>query len=190
VRLRRVLTVASAFLAVAASSASATASSAGASATASDSGSAPGPWRPYRSQPFTDPAGTACPFALHGAIVRDEELVRTLLSNADGLPAEQEFTGPLVMRFTNLSNHVSVERNLSGTGWWFYAEGGTTFGHGVGHMGIGIHAVNITPPPGEYYLTGTFDFVSRPDGTRDSVIERGHSEDLCRTLSRKVDASL
>lgn len=147
------------------------------------SASSPSPWQRYHEQSFTEPAGDVCPFALHGDIVQDHELFRTLQTYPDGSPEEQEFVGPLVIRFTNLSTGASVERNLTGTGYFFYEPDGSIRGHGLGHIAIGIHAVNTSPPPGEYVLTGSFNFVLRPDGTRDFTIQGGTMENLCDTLA-------
>jgi hypothetical protein len=49
-------------------------------------------------------------------------------------------------------------------------------------MGIGIHAGNTSPPPGAYVLTGAFDFILRPDGTRSFSVQGG-TENLCHTLA-------
>jgi hypothetical protein len=173
VRLRRVL--GGGFAAVTA----AAAVLAGSPAAFADS---PNPWQPFHSEPFNLAAGDVCAFAVHGDIVSDHELVRTLQTYPDGTPREQEFVGPLVIRYTNVSTGKSVERNLTGTGWWFFDQDGTISGHGVGHMGIGVHAVNTSPPPGEYVLTGSFDFVLNPDGTRTFTVQ-GTVENLCQTLA-------
>jgi hypothetical protein len=146
------------------------------------SASSPSPWQPFHEQSFTQPAGAVCPFALHGDVVTDHTLFRTLQTYPDGSPKEQEFVGPLVIRFTNLSTDASVERNLTGVAYFFYEPDGTIQGHGIGHIAIGIHAVNTSPPPGEYVLTGSFNFVLRPDGTRDFTIQGGTVENLCETL--------
>jgi hypothetical protein len=177
VRLRRVLPVCAGTLAAGGLTAGL------AVASSTSAGSPPGPWQDFRSKPFTQPAGEVCPFALHGDIVKDEEQVRNLLTYPDGTPQEQQFRGPLVIRFTNQSNGKSVERNLNGAGWWFFAKDGTTFGRGIGHMGLGIHKINTSPAPGEFYLSGTFDFVLNPDGTRNFTIEEGTAENLCETLA-------
>ena len=145
--------------------------------------SSPSPWQPVHEQPFTQPAGAVCPFALHGDIVTDHVLVRTLQTYPDGSAEEQEFAGPLVIRFTNLSTGASVERNLTGIAYFFYEPDGTIEGHGLGHIAIGIHAVNTSPPPGEYVITGSYTFVLRPDGTRDFTVQGGTVENLCDTLA-------
>lgn len=87
-----------------------------------------------------------------------------------------------MIKYTNLSNGASVERNLTGTGWFFFDKDGTIRGHGVGHLGLSVHAVNTDPPPGEYIITGAFSFVINPDNTRDFSVH-GTVENLCETLS-------
>ena len=178
-RLRRVLIICGGTLAAAGLTAGGLAMASSPRST----GTPPGPWQDYRSQPFTQAAGEVCPFALHGDIVKDEEQVRNLLTYPDGSPQEQQFRGPLVIKFTNQSNGKSVVRDLNGTGWWFYGKDGTIYGRGTDHMGLGIHKVNTSPAPGEYYLSGTFDFVLNADGTRDFTFERGSAENLCQTLA-------
>ena len=177
-RLRRVLLTAGATLAAA--------GLAGGLAIASSpsGGSPPGAWQKFRSAPFTDAAGAVCSFAVHGDIVKDREQVRNLLTYPDGTPQEQQFRGPLVIRFTNESTGRSVVRDLSGTGWFFYTPAGALqYGHGFQHMSLGIHTVNTSPAPGEYYLSGTFDFAINADGTRNFTVEHGSAENLCETLA-------
>ena len=168
-RLRRVLAAAGTVAAVAGI----------APAAAADS---PNPWQPFRSDPFTDAAGVVCPFELHGDPVADKELVRTLQTNPDGTPREQEFVGQLVFKFTNMSTGASVERNLTGTGFFFFDPDGTISGNGRGHIGLGVHIGNPTSPPGEWVLTGRFDFVLGADGVRTFSIH-GTQEDICQTLA-------
>lgn len=147
------------------------------------SASAPHPWQPFRSEPFTTAAGDQCPFAVQGDIVKDHELVRTLQANPDGSPKEQEFVGALIIRFTNLATGASVTRNLTGTAFFFTEPDGTVRGEGRGHINIGVHSVNTDPPPGEYVLTGKYDFVLNPDRTRDFHVQGGNVENLCETLA-------
>lgn len=179
-RLRRVLTICGTTLAAAGLS-----TGLAVALTPSSGGSSPGPWTDFRSEPFTDAAGEVCPFELHGDIVKDGEQVRTLLSYPDGSPQEQEFRGPLFIKFTNTSNGKSVVRDLTGTGWWFFAPDGATYAHAFQHMSLGIHKANagMTPAPGEYYLSGEFDFALNADGTRNFTIEHGSAENLCETLA-------
>lgn len=146
--------------------------------------SSPSPWQPFREQPFTNAAGTVCPFAVHGDIVKDHELVRTLQTNPDGSPREQEFVGPLIIRFTNLSTGASAVRNLTGTGFFITDPDGTIHGNGRGHIALGI-SIASNPPEraGEWVLTGRFDFVLGADGTRTFHVQGGTQENLCDTLA-------
>jgi len=177
VRLRRVLPICAATLAGAGLAAGV------AIASSPSAGSPPGQWQNYRSQPFAYTAGDVCAFGVHGDIVKDKERMRTLLTYPDGKPQEQEFTGPLFVRFTNQSSGKSVVRDLSGTGWFFYGRDGATFGHAFEHLSISIHQVNTSPAPGLYYLSGAFDFAINPDGTRNFTVEHGTTENVCRTLA-------
>jgi hypothetical protein len=136
------------------------------------SAASPAPWQPFRSRPFAE----VCPFALRGDIVSRHELLRMLARYPDGSPQEQEFVGPLVIKYTNLSTRTSVERNLTGTGYFFFDPDGTIRGHGLGHIGIGIHTGNVAPPAGEYVLTGSFDFLLNPDGTCSFDVQGGTVE--------------
>jgi hypothetical protein len=146
--------------------------------------SSPSPWQPFRTEPFTDAPGVVCPFGLRGDIVKDHELVRTLQTNPDDSPREQEFVGPLIIRFTNMSTGASVERNLTGTGFFFFDPDGTIHGNGRGHIAIGIHpATNPPERAGEWVLTGRFDFVLGADGTRTFDLQGGTQENLCETLA-------
>jgi hypothetical protein len=145
--------------------------------------SSPDPWQPFHSTPFTDAAGDVCAFAVRGDIVQDHEMFRTLVSYPDGTPREQEFVGPLVIRYTNLSTGASVVRNLTGTGYFFFDPDGTITGHGLGHIGISVHAGNTNPLPGEYVLTGSFSFVLDADGTSTFDVQGGNVENLCDTLA-------
>jgi hypothetical protein len=145
--------------------------------------SAPHPWQPFRSEPFTTAAGDQCPFAMHGAIVKDHELVRTLQTNPDGSPREQEFVGALIIRFTNLATGASVTRNLTGTAFFFTDPDGNVTGDGRGHIALGVHSFNTDPPAGEYVLTGRFDFTLNADHTRDFHVQGGNVENICETLA-------
>ena len=145
--------------------------------------SAPTPWQPFRVDPFTDAPGTVCAFGLHGDIVDDHELVRTLQTYPDGSPLEQEFVGPLIIKFTNMDSGASVIRNLTGTGYFFFDPDGSIHGTGLGHIGIGVHiGKTTTTPAGEWVLTGSFEFVLGADGVRTFDVT-GTQENLCETLA-------
>jgi hypothetical protein len=143
----------------------------------------PDPWQPYFSGSFTEAAGDVCPFAVQADDIQDHEEFRTLATYPDGSPQEQEFVGLLVYRYTNLSTGASVVRNLTGTGYFFYQPDGSTTGHGDGHIGLSVHAGNTDPPPGEYVITGAYDFTLEADGTVHFDLRGGTAENLCDTLA-------
>ena len=144
----------------------------------------PGPWQPFRSSSSSFAAGVVCPFAETGVPVLDKERFRNLALYPDGSPLEQEFAGPLKFQYTNLANGRTVVRNESGTALVFYATDGTVTFHGQGHIGISVLVGNPpSTPSGEWVLTGTFEAVIHPDGTKDFTLEHGTAENLCDTLA-------
>ena len=175
-RLRRVLGAVGVSAAVAGAALIATTPSAAAAQ--------PGPWQPFQSTPTSFAAGEVCPFAEEGVPVADEERFRDLSTYPDGSPQEQEFTGLLKFQYTNLANGKTVVRNETGTAVVFYATDGTISFHGEGHIGLSVHIGNPpSTPAGEWVLTGTFDAVLHPDGTKDFTLEHGTAENLCDTLA-------
>jgi hypothetical protein len=140
-------------------------------------------WQPYRTQPFTTPG--VCAFTMQGDIVRDEEEVRTDATFPDGSPRIQMFRGPLIIRFTNLSNGRSVVRELSSTGRMEYRPDGTTmlYSYGDGATSVRIFIGNATTPAGWYIPYGRFRLTIHPDGTRDLMPIHSEVENLCRTLA-------
>lgn len=146
--------------------------------------SQPGPWQPFRSTPTSFAAGVVCPFAEQGVPVADEERFRTLSTYPDGSPQEQQFTGLLKFQYTNLATGKTVVRNETGTAVVSFATDGTITFHGDGHIGISVPVGNPpSTPSGEWVLTGTFDAVLHPDGTKDFTLEHGTAENLCQTLA-------
>lgn len=142
----------------------------------------PHPWTPFRSESFTDAPGVVCSFGVQGDPVVDKEQVRTLQTNPDGSPFEQEFVGELIFRFTNLSTGASVERNLTGTGIFFFHPDGSITGNARGSISFGVHIGNPTSPTGEWVLTGRSEFNFAADGVRTFSLN-GTQENLCDTLA-------
>lgn len=140
-------------------------------------------WQPYRSHNFVDPAGTVCAFGLEGQDVRDGELIRTLAVDGAGNPTVQEITGPLVFRYTNESTGASVERDLSGTAWLYYAADGSQTWVGDGHLGLGIHQGDPYMSPGYRVLSGRYVLHIHAGHEPQTLWLDGTQEDLCRTLS-------
>ncbi|WP_042414803.1 hypothetical protein [Streptacidiphilus anmyonensis] len=143
----------------------------------------PGPWQPYRSSTFTDPAGNACAFTLTGVPVADREKIRTLAVDGSGAPTEQEITGQLVVRYTNESTGRSVDENLTGTAWLYYHADGSQTWVVSGHLGLGIHPGNPYSAPGYWILTG--HLTLQIDAAHHPYVAShdGPTEDLCADLT-------
>lgn len=75
-----------------------------------------GQWTPYHSEDLSYAAGDVCPFELVVHIVSDMERYRTTAYFPDGSPRYQEFTGQLVIEYTNTETGESVVHNLTGRG--------------------------------------------------------------------------
>jgi hypothetical protein len=146
--------------------------------------SAASPWQPFRSSPFDLPAGSRCPFELRGDIVTDKERIRTTQTNPDGTPAQQEVTGLLVVRYTNVDTGSSVERNLAGDALIDFRPDGSIARITLvqGHLAVGLAA---SDPGGPAFLVlDGRDFVVdfAPDGGRTITFGTGDVENICRTL--------
>uniref|UniRef100_UPI0005A76826 hypothetical protein n=1 Tax=Streptacidiphilus neutrinimicus TaxID=105420 RepID=UPI0005A76826 len=159
------------------------ADAAGRTGAAAASADQPGPWQPYHRGTITDPAGSACAFALTGVPVADREKIRTLAVDASGEPTEQEITGQLVVRYTNESNGRSADENLTGTGWLYYHADGSQTWVISGHLGMGIHPGNPYSPPGYWILSGRITLQIDAAHHPDVVSHEGTTEDLCAELS-------
>ncbi len=147
------------------------------------SADAKSPWTPYHSQDFVDAAGTVCPFELAGHIVSDKERYRTTAYFPDGSPRYQEFTGQLIIRYTNTATGESVVRNLTGRGdFEYFADGGFTLYDKGGHFGAGLHPGD-DPGAGYYVVTG-HGWAVHGDADGHYTLIEGHGtiENLCVTL--------
>jgi hypothetical protein len=151
---------------------------------ATASAAPPGPWEPYRTEPFELPAGARCPFGLRGDVLLDRERIRTLTEHPDGSPHLQEIIGPLMMRFTNTDTGRSVVRNLTGTALLDNGSDGSFTLYLVGgHMAVGLAA---TDPGGPAFLVFTGSrhaVVFGADGSRTPIYGHGPVENLCATLA-------
>jgi hypothetical protein len=148
------------------------------------SAGAASPWQPFRSAPFDLPAGSRCPFELTGAIVRDKERIRTLSTYADGSPAQQEVTGLLVVRYTNVATGESIDRNLTGDALIDLRPDGTIarFTLVEGHLAVGLGAGDAGGPAFLVLSGSGFAVDFAPDGSRTVTTGTGTAENVCQTL--------
>ena len=145
----------------------------------------PSPWTPYDGEDWVTEAGEVCSFAMGGEVVSDKERYRTTAWFPDGSPRYQEWTGQLIVRFTNLDSGESVERNLTGRGdFEYFADESWTLTAVGGHFAGAIRPGG-DPGPGWYVVTGSgYTLHSDADGDRTLTYGNGTVEDVCETLGR------
>ncbi|WP_151082002.1 hypothetical protein [Nocardioides cynanchi] len=142
-------------------------------------------WTDYRSSDFTLAAGAVCSFPLQGHVVADQERYRPTETYPDGSPRVQEFTGRLVVEYTNLDTGASVTRNLTGRSDFEYLpDGSFTLTDVGGHFAVGLHPGD-SPSTGFYVVNGVGSTVSfAADGHRTLTVSDGSTvENLCQTLA-------
>jgi hypothetical protein len=139
-------------------------------------------WTPYRTAPFTSPAGMNCTFALRGEPVRDREEIATFATFADGSPRVQQIRGDLRVRYTNLATGRSRVVDLDGIGTiQYFADGGTRL-YLDGPAAVGF-APSDPYPAGFYRLDGFHVVYTAPDrAVRRMVVDAGTEHDLCADL--------
>jgi hypothetical protein len=143
----------------------------------------PSPWTPYQGSDFEVAAGEVCSFPLAGEVVSDKERYRTTAWFPDGSPRYQEWTGQLIIRFTNLDSGESVERNLTGRGDFEYFDDGAWTLTAVGGHFAGALREGGDPGPGWYVVTGSgYTLHADADGKRTLTYGDGRVENLCETL--------
>lgn len=154
----------------------------GVGATAADSaGRNPGGWTRYHAQSFTTAPGDLCDFRLRSTVRFDREYVRTTDFFPNGDPKLQQYSGPLVVRLTNLETDAKIQRDLSGRGVVSYrAEGSYDF-RTQGPAAIGFHDGDSLDP-GYYLLRGIHVVRFNADGSRELILDHGTEHDLCDDL--------
>jgi hypothetical protein len=141
------------------------------------------PWKPYRSEPWTAPAGKYCTFPLQLDIVADQEEVRVTARYPDGSVRAEEYRGELIVGFTNVETGERIQRDVSGRGAaTYYQDGNTASFGGVGPFGIGFRAEDDYPQ-GYYVLNGVHNITYDKDGTKHMAIAVGPEENVCETLT-------
>lgn len=141
-------------------------------------------WEPYRTQPFTSPAGQLCEFTLRADPVADEEMVATVARFADGSPKAEAYKGKLVVRYTNVETGAATDKDLSGSAVVRYFEDGAYTMYMYGPVGMGFRETDRYPR-GMYVLDG-FHVVhtgaDAADRDREMVVDGGSEHDICGDL--------
>lgn len=141
-------------------------------------------WEPYRTQPFTSPAGQLCDFTLHADPVADEEMVATVARFPDGSPKVEAYKGKLVVRYTNVETGATTDKDLSGNAVVRYFENGAYTMYMYGPVGVGFRETDRYPK-GMYVFDG-FHVVHTgadpADRDRQVVVDGGTEHDICGDL--------
>lgn len=136
---------------------------------------------PITSEPFVEPAGVVCPFAVDVAFPYQRE-TETDYYNGSGQLTRSVVTGPLFAKYTNESTGATVERNSSGRGEFVYNADGSTTAIFDGHAGVGFHTTDN--PAGKYLVFSGHAVVQiASSGQKDLTQLNGAAEDICQTLS-------
>jgi hypothetical protein len=153
-----------------------------ASAAAAATGSSESKTRyPVTSEPFVEPAGVVCPFALDVTFPYQRE-TETDYYNSSGQLTRSVVTGPLFAQYTNEATGATVERNSSGRGEFIYNADGSTTAIFDGHAGVGFHTTDN--PAGKYLVFSGHAVVQiASSGHKDLTQLNGTAEDICQTLS-------
>jgi hypothetical protein len=141
-------------------------------------------WEPYRSQPFTSPAGQLCDFTLAADPIADEEQVATVERYPDGSPKIEAYKGRLVVRYTNLETGASTDKNLSGYAVVQYFEDGANTMYMWGPVGVGFRETDRYPR-GMYVFDGFHAVHTRADPAdrdREVLADAGTEHDICTDL--------
>lgn len=136
---------------------------------------------PVTQPPFTEPAGVVCPFALR-LTFPFQKLYETDYYDSSGTLVRSVFTGPLIVKFTNLATGGSAIRNASGLGvYTFHPDGSQTI-VSTGHIGLGFHVGDS--PSGEYLITSGHTVLTiSPSGIKTLDNLDGTAENMCQTLA-------
>jgi hypothetical protein len=139
-------------------------------------------WEPYRTQPFTSPAGQSCAFPLKGEPVHDEEQIATLATFPDGTPKQQIIRGDLRVRYTNLDTGAAVEKDLNGVGYLEYETTGASTFHLFGPAAVGFRPTDPYPP-GFYALDGYHVIYTAPGRAfREMKVDAGTEHNICADI--------
>jgi hypothetical protein len=138
---------------------------------------------PFNNQPFTEAAGLACDFPLHGEPLIDQEVVTTFPPDANG-DVKQTITGRLVFELSNLDTGKSLVVNVSGPAFAVFHPDGSIRADFGGRSGpIVFFPTDIPPGPKAFINSGRVVVDITPTGQFILVSQSGHEEDVCTALS-------
>jgi hypothetical protein len=139
-------------------------------------------WQPAPFSGFTLPAGTFCPFALKAEVLRNDAIVATTKSFADGTPEQQVYMGPQLYRFSNIDTGASVLTLLDGILIYDFASDGSFTITAIGKNGLGFRPIDGFPAG--LYLVDGYHVVryGANGGPRQMLSAIGIETSYCQTL--------
>ncbi|MFF3866186.1 hypothetical protein [Micromonospora sp. NPDC001898] len=143
----------------------------------------PEPWRPWTQEEWTAPAGRYCAFPLRVQVVSQDVRVRVVDRYPDGAVRREEFAGPLVVDFVDVSTGRMTRRDAGGSGAADYRpDGGWLRYTIVGPAGFGFRDGDRYPQ-GYYLLDGLHVITFDAAGTRRMAVAVGKQDNVCQTLA-------
>ncbi|WP_394834520.1 hypothetical protein LVJ94_49300 [Pendulispora rubella] len=145
-----------------------------------------GPWEPYKgANSFVLEPGRACTFRLVGELLDDQEMARTLATDAAGNVTIREVVGAIVFRYFNESTGRSVVRHVDGHAWLFYHPDHTETWVTQGPFAFAVtpSGRTTTTPSlglGGYIASGTS--ILEVHGKNGHITWAGPMENICETL--------
>ncbi len=143
-----------------------------------DHGTVSGP-TPQDYPPFDDPAGTVCPFGLHGEFPVNH-VVGYTYTNSRGRVVAAYYTGALYLRVTRVDTGATVTKNISGSGVQTFASDGSSVHYGVGPFASSQH-VGDDPGPELAVLHGVSALAIGADGHK-TIRYSSRVENVCNEL--------
>ncbi|MEV1332964.1 hypothetical protein AB0J20_25720 [Micromonospora costi] len=156
--------------------------STGASAAADDRGSRHGGWVPAPQEPFEQPAGARCDFAVRVEPVVDEVRKLVLAVYPDGSPRRELYTGALISVVTNLETGASTEVDASGTSFVEYGTDGSMTWHVTGPVLFGFRENGGSLPRGLWVIDGVYVVEFAPTLEKTLTMVHGTTHDVCTDL--------
>ena len=144
------------------------------------------PWVRYEQADLLIPAArSTCAFDVQQTVLEDREYYRDVEHYPDGTVRTQQWRGPLVMRYTNVSSGASVVRDLSARATVHYRPDGSMASMVSEHGAFGATMpAGSTPATGLFVLDGRGTTLTlHPDGTRSFTLgPKGTAENVCEAI--------
>ncbi|MGK5740465.1 hypothetical protein [Micromonospora sp. URMC 103] len=153
-----------------------------ASAGTVDRGTGHGGWVPAPQEPFEQPAGARCDFAVRVEPVVDEVRKLVLDEYPDGSPRRELYTGALISEVTNLETGATTEVDASGTSLVEYGTDGSMTWYVTGPVLFGFRENGGTLPRGIWIIDGVYVVEFAPTLEKTVTMVHGTTHNVCTDL--------